>query len=132
MNMTKEGIKAWLAKYPDRDRNWLAVQCGVGKKTVDNWLSTAIDMPSKAILIIEGLMRQDAEIEPVKQVELVNLPASCTSAQFSLYVRAYKHSDLEHFNDWITSRLDDAAEAELTLSTVTTPHQERPPAEKQA
>ncbi len=132
MEITQETVKAWLAKYPDRDRSWLADQCGAEKGTVDNWLSTARGIPSKAILIIEGLMRQDAEIEPVKQVELVNLPASCTSAQFSLYVRAYKHSDLEHFNDWITSRLDDAAEAELTLSTVTTPHQERPPAEKQA
>lgn len=121
MNLTKEGIKEWLARYPVRDRFWLADQCGVGKKTVDNWLSTAIDMPSKAILIIEGLMRADAETEPVAPIEIVNLPATCTPDQFSLYTRAYKHSECEQFKDWITTRLDAAAESELGLTAMADP-----------
>jgi len=113
MNTTKDGIKAWLAKYPDRDRNWLAEQCEVEKRTVDNWLSSPQNIPSKAILIIESLMRSDAELEPATLTEIVNLPVACTSRQFDLYTQAFKHSECDHFKDWITSRLDDAADAEI-------------------
>lgn len=121
MEITQDSVKAWLAKYPDRDRNWLADQCGAEKGTVDNWLSTARGIPSKAILIIEGLMRADAETEPVAPIEIVNLPATCTPAQFSLYTRAYKHSECEQFKDWITTRLDAAAESELGLAALPDP-----------
>ncbi|MEY3895596.1 MAG: hypothetical protein RLZZ214_1115 [Verrucomicrobiota bacterium] len=131
MEITQETVKAWLAKYPDRDRSWLADQCGAEKGTVDNWLSTARGIPSKAILIIEGLMRQDAEIEPSQPVELVNLPVQCTPDQFDRYTRAFRHSEQEHFRDWITTRLDDAAQAETALSAVATAHPESPADEKQ-
>lgn len=116
MEITQESVKVWLANYPERDRNWLADQCGAEKSTVDNWLSTARGIPSKAILIIEGLMRADAETEPAAPIEIVNLPATCTPEQFSLYTRAYKHSECEQFKDWITTRLDSAAESELGLT----------------
>lgn len=113
MDTSKEGIKAWLARYPDRDRNWLAEQCGVSKNTVNNWLSTSIELPAKTVLIIENLMRKDAENEPGAPVEVVNLPVTCSQPQFDTYSRAYRRSECEHFADWITSRLDAAAEAEL-------------------
>ena len=116
MDTTKEGIKEWLSRYPERDRNWLADQCEVEKRTVDNWLSSPQNIPSKAVLIIESLMRADAELEPPTPIEIVNLPATCTPEQFSLYTRAYKHSECEQFKDWITTRLDSAAKEELGLA----------------
>lgn len=118
MKVTQETVKNWLAKYPDRDREWLASQCGAEKSTVDNWLSTARGIPAKAILIIENLMRLDAESEPATPEEMVNLPVSCSSDQFDLYTRAFRHSECEHFKDWITSRLDSAAESEVSSITV--------------
>lgn len=117
MDTSKEGIKAWLASYPDRDRNWLAEKCGVSKNTVNNWLSTSIELPSKTILIIENLMRADAEAQPGEPVKLVNLPVECSPAQFDLYTRAFRRSEQEHFRDWITTRLDAAADEELGLSS---------------
>ena len=116
MDTSKEGIKAWLSKYPDRDRNWLADQCEVEKRTVDNWLSSPQNIPSKAILIIEGLMRADEESQPGKPMELVNLPVECSPDQFDLYTRAFRHSEQEHFRDWIISRLDAAADLDLSQS----------------
>lgn len=113
MDTSKEGIKAWLASYPERDRNWLAEKCEVEKRTVDNWLSSPQHLPSKAILIIENLMRADLEAQPGAPVELVNLPVECSRDQFDLYTRAFRHSEQEHFRDWITTRLDAAAEEEL-------------------
>lgn len=110
MDTSKEGIKSWLASHPERDRNWLAEKCEVEKRTVDNWLSSPQNIPSKAVLIIEGLMRADAETQPGRPVELVNLPVQCTADQFDLYTRAFRHSEQEHFRDWITSRLDAAAD----------------------
>ena len=87
------------------------------------------NIPSKAILIIEGLMRADAETEPAAPIEIVNLPATCKPEQFSLYTRAYKHSECEQFKDWITTRLDAAAESELGLTAL--PSAERPDTQKQ-
>ena len=51
MTPTKEDIKKWL-KDSGKSREWLAEQCGVGKRVLDNWLSAARPVPSKALLII--------------------------------------------------------------------------------
>lgn len=109
MDASKEGIKTWLASYPKRDRNWLAEKCEVEKRTVDNWLSSPQNIPSKAVLIIESLMRADEESQPGQPVELINLPVECSRDQFDLYTRAFRYSEQEHFQDWITTRLDAAA-----------------------
>lgn len=114
MDLTKDGIKAWLARHPERDRNWLAVKCEVEKRTVDNWLSSPREIPSKAILIIENLMRRDAETEPVSLEDSMRIPVECTMDQHDLYTQAFRHSECEHFRDWITTRLDAAAEKELS------------------
>jgi hypothetical protein len=50
----KEAIKEWLREN-GRDRNWLAQACGVGKRTVDNWLSSPRAIPHKALRIIAQL-----------------------------------------------------------------------------
>jgi hypothetical protein len=120
MKVTQESVKAWLAEHPDRDREWLASQCGAEKSTVDNWLSTARGIPAKAVLIIESLMRKDAEVSPQPPVEMVNLPVTCRPDQFDRYTRAYKQSECDLFRDWITSRLDAKADAELRQSEGTT------------
>ena len=114
--MTKEGIKAWLARYPERDRSWLADKCEVEKRTVDNWLSSPQNIPSKAVLIIESLMRRDAETEPVSLEDSMRLPVECTMDQHDLYTQAFRHSECEHFREWITTRLDAAAEEELAAA----------------
>ena len=68
MTPTKEEIKKWL-KTSRKSREWLAEQCGVSKRQVDNWLSSARPVPAKAILIIQRLMAEKAcPISP--QVEL--------------------------------------------------------------
>lgn len=68
MTPTKEDIKKWL-KVSGKSREWLAEQCGVNKRQVDNWLSAARPVPSKAILIIQRLMAEKTSpISP--QVEL--------------------------------------------------------------
>lgn len=57
MTPTKEDIKKWL-KDSGKSREWLAEQCGVGKRVLDNWLSAARPVPSKALLIIQRLMTE--------------------------------------------------------------------------
>ena len=68
MTPTKNDIKKWL-KVSKRSREWLAEQCGVSKRQVDNWLSAARPVPAKALLIIQRLMTD--KISPIPpQVEL--------------------------------------------------------------
>lgn len=46
-------IKTWLDEI-DRDRNWLADELGVSKRTVDNWFS-AKEFPLSAIKHIDRI-----------------------------------------------------------------------------
>lgn len=55
MSSQKDSIKKWLKKN-NHNRAWLAEQCGVSKRTVDDWLSTSRQIPAKAILVIQKLM----------------------------------------------------------------------------
>lgn len=63
MTATKEDVKKWL-KVIGRDREWLAKQCGVSKRQVDNWLSSSINIPAKAVLIIQKLMNGESASSP--------------------------------------------------------------------
>lgn len=68
MTPTKEDIKKWL-KASGKSREWLAGQCGVDKRTLNNWLSVSREVPSKALLIIQRLMAE--KISPIpSQVEI--------------------------------------------------------------
>jgi hypothetical protein len=132
VDISKQGIKDWLARYPDRDRGWLADRCEVEKRTVDNWLSSPREIPSKALLIIEQLMRRDMESDPGKPEDEIRMPVSCTPAQFDLITRAFKSSECETLREWIVSRLDAAADAELcpnpAAEAENLPHAVSPPA----
>lgn len=65
MTMTKEEIKIWL-KGTGKNRKWLAEKCNVSISAVNSWLSTDRGIPSKSIIIIQNLMRNDSS--PVSQV----------------------------------------------------------------
>lgn len=59
MQADKQTIKTWLKRIK-KNRAWLAEQCDVSKRTVDDWLSTTRELPAKAILSIQSLMNDDA------------------------------------------------------------------------
>ncbi len=88
MDTSKEGIKHWLSNYPERDRSWLATQCGVEKRTVDNWLSSPRDIPAKALRIIESLMRSDAELHESREEPQSHLVIRTSAEEFDNWSRA--------------------------------------------
>ena len=55
--MEKSEVKAWL-KSIKRTRDWLAEECGVKKRTADNWLSSSQPISTQATRLIERLMEQ--------------------------------------------------------------------------
>lgn len=56
-------IKKWLAAS-GYDREWLARECRVAKKTVDGWLSTNKPIPGPAERIIQELMEKPQKKTP--------------------------------------------------------------------
>jgi hypothetical protein len=50
-----ETIKSWL-KANQKDRQWLANQCGVHKQTVDGWLSANRPISAPSANIIKGII----------------------------------------------------------------------------
>lgn len=53
--MKPETIKSWL-KHNQKDRKWLADQCGVHKQTVDGWLSANRPISAPSAKIIRGII----------------------------------------------------------------------------
>lgn len=106
MTPTKEEIKKWL-KTSRKSREWLAEQCGVSKRQVDNWLSSARPVPAKAILIIQRLMAEKAcPISP--QVELdftdeewavVSAAMTATQQTFMEFINSAFRNALKEFAD---------------------------------
>lgn len=56
-DMEKSDVKAWL-KAIGKNRDWLAEECGVKKRTADNWLSSSQSISTQATRLIERLMAQ--------------------------------------------------------------------------
>jgi hypothetical protein len=65
-------VKDWL-KERGHSRSWLAAQCGVSKKTVDNWLSAGRPINASAATIINQLMIGRRSINP--QIDLETFEA---------------------------------------------------------
>lgn len=65
MEITKDSVKEWLSAHR-RQRSWLAEKCGASTKTINNWLSTDRGIPSKAVMIIQKLMEEDALADQAK------------------------------------------------------------------
>ena len=118
MELTSETVKAWLARYRDvgRDRYWLAERCETEKSTVDNWLSSARGLPSKAKLIIEKLMEADAREEAANhqpvEAQLSHITLRITTEELNDWARAYKESAAESFEDWTIAAIRTAIRAE--------------------
>lgn len=66
-----ERIKEWL-KAIDKDRFWLAEKTHSSKKTVDGWLSAGKSIPLAKQDIIENLMKESRNNQPLQ--DLKNIP----------------------------------------------------------
>lgn len=60
MNIPPETIKAWL-KTNNKDRAWLATQCGVSIHTVNGWFAKGAnrDIPKPSQTVIAALMHSE-------------------------------------------------------------------------
>ena len=109
----KDAVKAWL-KSTNRERSWLGDQLGVGKRTVDSWLSTSAPIPLNKLKLIERLMEDDAAAEAQRRQQM-----EPTAQVFSVEVdlptfRAYSQAALAQqktLEDWAVGELNEAAEA---------------------
>ena len=100
MTTTKEDVKKWL-KVIGRDREWLANQCGVSKRQVDNWLSSSINIPAKAILVIQRLMNGEAESSPRIVIDF-------TDEEWDIICEAAK-AHKETFLEFVNTAIQNAA-----------------------
>jgi hypothetical protein len=108
---SKESIKAWL-KSTGKDREWLAEQLGKKLGTVNNWLSTNIEIPDGPLAIIRRLMEDDAAAEAVRQ-NLHNPANHLFSIEvdretFTLFNRASAQTQ-QTIEEWAISELTAAA-----------------------
>lgn len=109
MTPTKEDIKKWL-KASGMTREELAKKCGVNKRTVDLWLSSARDVPSKSLLVIQRLMQGEDD-----SLKKIHLPLS--EEQWAVVCEAMKG---QSFLEFVNTALQNAAkEKEATRKKFT-------------
>ena len=117
MAPTKEEIKKWL-KASGMTREELAKKCGVNKRTVDLWLSSARDVPSKSLLVIQRLMQGEDD-----SLKKIHLPLN--EEQWAVVCEAMKgQSFLEFVNTALqnAAKEKEAARKKFTpVETFTTP-----------
>lgn len=108
----KETIKHWL-KAHGLGREWLADQIGVTKKTVDNWLSSAKEIPEIKLSLIRRVMEETAAAESARRQQLDPV-AQVFSVEVSLpQFRRYSQCALQAqqtLEAWAIEELDRAAE----------------------
>lgn len=121
----KTRVRSWLKKSIRKDRQWLADECGVHKRTVDNWLSSKRPIPLRARKLIITKMGQVplpdqkldrvAVIVPMEESGVNNEPKpihilalSLTSEQLSLFNQAANKKD-QCILEWIMDSLLDLA-----------------------
>lgn len=98
MAPTKEEIKKWL-KGSGMTREELAKKCGVNKRTVDLWLSSARGVPAKSLLIIQRLMQGEDD-----SLKRIHLPLS--EEQWAIVCEAMKG---QSFLEFVNTALQNAA-----------------------
>ena len=113
MNTSKEKIKEWLGQSPVRTREWLASKCGVTKRTVDNWLSSGIEIPLKAQRLLEALMR-NSEPSAKDEEKLTHLMLTVPLNEFEDWSRAalLKNQIVTH---WAIDAIRQAYQSENVL-----------------
>lgn len=108
----KDTIKQWL-KTHGLDRDWLATQIGVNKRTVDNWLSTSKEIPEIKLALIRKVMSEAEAAEAARKQQLDPV-AQVFSVEVSLpQYRRYSQAALKAqrtLEDWAIEELDRAAE----------------------
>jgi hypothetical protein len=114
MQVTKDTIKAWV-DTPPRSREWLAEMCGgVSPRTVNNWLTSSIEIPAKALRIIENLMRADEAKHTTAPPALSNLVLRIETDEFEDWCRAGVAKN-QTVTEYALSAIRDAREAELRI-----------------
>lgn len=103
-------IKQWL-KTSKRTRAWLGDQCGVTKRTVDNWLSGSQPITGANLRLIEMLIARDAAAAAelaADQAERQNIVLRVDLDLFDLARKALEHGLT--IKEWAIHELDKAAD----------------------
>jgi len=101
----KEEIKVWLKRL-GLSRDWLADKIGVSKRTVDNWLSSNIDIPERSLVVIQQLIDDSEKIADGITTNVFSV--ECTLDQFRRFSRAALADGLI-LEDWALRVLDEEA-----------------------
>ena len=109
MTPTKGDVKHWL-KAIGKNRDWLAMECGTEKGTVNNWLSPSGPFPASAMLKIQSLMSQYKTVQPADEpVQTNRLVLEITEERMRKYERAASEKGVP-LRQWLTDLADEAAE----------------------
>lgn len=118
MTPTKEEIKTWL-KSIEKNRQWLADQCEVDKRTVDSWFFKTSSIPAKAILIIQKLMggeeREDGR--GFQRVETITLQFS--KAEWSViqeYQKLHPDKSVQELAEELVLKMTEGLQSWLSSS----------------
>lgn len=110
MTPTKGDVKRWL-KAIGKNRDWLALECGTEKGTVNNWLSPSGPFPASAMLKIQSLMSQYKTVQPENEpVQTNRLVLEITEERMRKYERAASEKGVP-LRQWLTDLADEATEA---------------------
>lgn len=130
MNPSKDKIKGWL-KREGHSREWLGNQCGgMSKNTVNNWLSTSINIPEGTLSLIARLMADDAERHKDKADPQHHLILTVPLDEFRTWEQAALLQGVTT-TDYCVTAIREAYQQDMTLQSVATTHQHAT-AEKQA
>lgn len=110
MELTPDDVKHWLSKH-NHSREWLAHKCGVVPKTLNNWIGSGRGFPSKAVVIIGNLMKEDAAQEAAKPPH--NLVIEFNDEEYQPIERAALRSG-QSIREWAKDALNDIAGADVT------------------
>lgn len=92
------------------NRDWLAMECGTEKGTVNNWLSPSGPFPASAMLKIQSLMSQYKTVQPEDEpVQTNRLVLEITEERMRKYERAASEKGVP-LRQWLTDLADEAAE----------------------
>lgn len=110
---SKDEIKAWMKKE-GHTRDWLGQKCGgLSKGTINNWLSTSILIPDRALELIRLLMAEDdakaKQREIQQEPELERFSVECTPDEFDKINAAANAKDML-IRDWAVKALIEAVE----------------------
>lgn len=115
MEITRDLVNAWLDRHR-RDREWLADKCEVGVAAVGHWLNMKAEsprsIPSKAVILIENLMRIDEARETVSKSVAQNLVLEFEKEDFRNICQAAADGG-QAPDEWAEGKLADLARMDV-------------------